>query len=155
METSFDSQIPVVYTGGTFDLFHYGHLNFLRMCSQYGKVVVSINTDEFVQDFKDVTPTDSYLQRSANVLRCRYVSSVIRNWGGADSKPAIDAVAPNIIAIGSDWLSKDYLSQMSLTEEYLVQRQIAVLYLPYTPGISSSILRNQAQQSDVLRLATA
>ena len=37
-----------VYTGGTFDLFHRGHLEFLKSISQIGDVVVSLNTDEFV-----------------------------------------------------------------------------------------------------------
>ena len=27
----------VVYTSGSFDLFHAGHVDFLRMCKQHGK----------------------------------------------------------------------------------------------------------------------
>jgi cytidyltransferase-like protein len=36
-----------VYVGGTFDMFHYGHMNFLRECQKYGPVIVSLNTDDF------------------------------------------------------------------------------------------------------------
>jgi hypothetical protein len=62
-------------------------------------------------------------------------------------------VSPNLIAIGSDWLKKDYLSQMSLTEEWLNEREIALLYLPYTWSISSTMLRKQAELSEILRHA--
>ena len=141
-------QNRIVYTGGTFDLFHYGHVNFLKRCAEYGDVYVSVNTDKFVQDFKGITPTDNTWKRIANLARCRYVKDVVINEKGKDSKPAIESVSPNLIAIGSDWLTKDYLSQMSLTEEWLNQREIGLLYLPYTYGISSTILRNEAQKSD-------
>jgi len=143
MGTSLSSALPVVYTGGTFDLFHYGHINFLRMCAEYGQVVVSVNTDEFVEEFKNIKPINSLSTRFVNVANCRYVSKVIINEAGKDSKPSIEAVSPNLLAIGSDWLTRDYLSQMSLTEEWLVQRQIALLYLPYTYGVSSTELREK------------
>jgi glycerol-3-phosphate cytidylyltransferase len=44
--------MAVVYTGGTFDLFHSGHVNLLRRCSEIGTVVVSLNTDEFIEKYK-------------------------------------------------------------------------------------------------------
>ena len=43
----------ILYTGGTFDVFHYGHMNFLRQCSKIAdRVVVSLNTDEFIEYYK-------------------------------------------------------------------------------------------------------
>jgi glycerol-3-phosphate cytidylyltransferase len=143
----------IVYTGGTFDLFHYGHVNFLKRCAEYGEVVVALNTDAFIQEFKKITPSDKYSKRLFNLQNCRYVTKVVQNFGGQDSKPAIELVSPNLIAIGSDWLKKDYLSQMSLTEEWLNEREIALLYLPYTWSISSTMLRKQAELSEILRHA--
>ena len=33
----------ILYTGGTFDLLHYGHMQFLRACKKISsKVVVSL-----------------------------------------------------------------------------------------------------------------
>jgi cytidyltransferase-like protein len=48
--------MAIVYTGGTFDLFHSGHVNLLMRCKEIagleGKVVVGLNSDAFVQRFK-------------------------------------------------------------------------------------------------------
>ena len=41
-----------VYTGGTFDLPHSGHVNFLKKCAQLGDVYVALNTDEFIEQYK-------------------------------------------------------------------------------------------------------
>ena len=45
-----------VYTGGTFDLLHAGHVKFLRRCAEFGRVVVALNTDEFVEQYKGRKP---------------------------------------------------------------------------------------------------
>jgi len=52
---------PVVYTGGTFDLFHAGHSRFLARCAQLGDVVVSLNTDEFIEEYKGKPPIISFI----------------------------------------------------------------------------------------------
>jgi cytidyltransferase-like protein len=41
-----------LYTGGSFDVYHYGHMNFLNKCrSLADKIVVSLNTDEFIKEY--------------------------------------------------------------------------------------------------------
>ena len=67
-----------VYTGGTFDLFHSGHVQFLRRCADLGRVVVSLNTDEFVKSYKPYPP---HLQ-------------LPRALRGADGLPVRDARHP-------------------------------------------------------------
>ena len=61
--------------------------------------------------------------------------------GGADSKPAILQVNPDIIAIGSDWLERDYFAQMGFTPDWLVGQGITLMYLAYTDGVSSTQIR--------------
>lgn len=133
----------VVYTGGTFDLFHRGHANFLRQCKKIGYVVVSLNTDEFVKQYKGNAPIMTFEERRDVLLTCQYVDEVIANFGGADSKPAILSVKPNFICIADDWAKKDYYAQMQFTQEWLDQHDITLLYIPYTKNISTTEIKRR------------
>lgn len=132
-----------IYTGGTFDLFHYGHVNLLQRCSDMGRVIVSLNTDEFIYEYKKVRPVCDYEERRAVLLSCRYVDDVIPNVGGADSKESICSVNPDVIAIGSDWARKDYYAQMGFTQTWLDKKGISLIYIPYTKGISSTLIKQK------------
>lgn len=133
----------MVYTGGTFDLPHWGHAEFLQRCAQFGEVVVSLNTDEFIEAYKGKPPIMSYDERRLLLLEFKSVSRVVTNTGGADSTVAIDALRPDIVAIGSDWARKDYYSQMGFTQDWLDERKIMLLYIPYTQGISTTKLKHR------------
>lgn len=132
-----------VYTGGTFDLFHQGHVNFLYKCKQLGEVIVSLNTDEFIAAYKGKPPVMSFAERAAVLESCRWVDHVTENSGGADSKVAIDRWQPDIIAIGSDWARKDYYAQMQFDQDWLDERGISLIYIPYTGGISSTEVKRR------------
>lgn len=140
-----------VYTGGTFDLFHAGHVELLRYCkliSEQGEVTVGLNTDEFVRNFKGKTPVCSYFERLEVLKACRHVDHVIRNFGGPDSKPAITIAQPNVIVIGSDWhpqTGRDYMAQMQFTQDWLDTRGITLQYYPRTTPISSTDIRARIQ----------
>lgn len=137
----------IIYTGGTFDLFHSGHANFLYKCKQIagdiGKVVVSLNTDEFIEAYKGKPPVCSYKERKLVLEACRYVDEVIPNITGADSKPSILSVMPDIIVIGSDWARKDYYAQMQFTQDWLDKHDFGLAYIPYTKGISTTRIKGQ------------
>ena len=133
----------VVYSGGTFDLFHSGHVNFLRQCSKFGKVIVSLNTDEFIYKYKGFHPIINFQERKAVLSSCKYVSEVIENIGNEDSKPAIMKVNPDFIVIGTDWMGKDYYKQMNFTQEWLDSKNIVLCYIPYTTNISTTDIKNR------------
>ena len=69
--------------------------------------------------------------------------NIIANEGGEDSKPAIELVEPDIIAIGDDWRHKDYYKQMNFTQEWLDEKGILLVYLPYAKDISSTEIRKR------------
>ena len=132
-----------IYTGGTFDLPHAGHMNLLKICAELGSVTVSLNTDEFITAYKGKPPVMTYKERETVLLACKYVDAVVPNFGGADSKPAVEFVQPNMIVIGSDWATKDYYKQMGFTQEWLDERSIGLAYIPYTKGISTTAIRKR------------
>jgi cytidyltransferase-like protein len=137
----------IVYSGGTFDMFHAGHAFLLRECRKLagpdGRVVVALNTDVFVGSYKGRPPVCSYAEREAVLQSCKYVDEVIRNSFGADSKPAIEAVRPDVIAIGVDWALKDYYAQMGFTAQWLADRDISLVYIPHPCPISSTEVKNR------------
>jgi glycerol-3-phosphate cytidylyltransferase len=130
-----------VYTGGTFDLFHRGHVNFLRSCKKLGYVIVSLNTDEFITAYKGKPSVMTYDERRDVLLACKYVDEVVPNTGGADSKPAIENARADIVIVGTDWAVKDYYKQMQFTQEWLDERGILLVYLPYDRSISTTELK--------------
>lgn len=136
-----------IYTGGTFDLFHNGHVELLKKCYKMGKVTVALNTDEFIFEYKKSLPIMSFEQRKAVLLSCRYVDRVIPNYGGADSKIAIMLEKPDLIVIGSDWAKKDYYSQMGFSQEWLDTNNIGLCYVPYTKDISTTIIKNKISKT--------
>lgn len=139
--------MSIVYTGGTFDLFHSGHVNLLKKCKEIagnnGSVVVSLNTDAFIEEYKGKPPVCSDLERKAVLLACKYVDEVIMNVGGKDSKIAIEIINPDYILVGSDWAKKDYYSQMGFDQDWLDERGIGLIYVPYTKEISSTKIKGR------------
>ena len=137
----------IVYTGGTFDLFHSAHVRFLKACRRLagddGEVVVALNSDAFIEAYKGKSPVMTFDERKEVLLGCRYVDRVIANIGGADSKPSIELVMPDLIVVGDDWAKKDYYAQMQFTREWLDQLEIQLVYVPYTLGISTTDLKKR------------
>jgi glycerol-3-phosphate cytidylyltransferase len=143
--------MATIYTGGTFDLFHAGHVRLLKRLKQLagpeGKVIVAINPDEFIEKFKGRKPIMSEQERYDVVSACRYVDEVRINKSGEDSKPTILLEPrPDVIAIGSDWAAKDYNKQMGFTEEWLDEHGIVLIYVTYTAGISTTDLKRRVSE---------
>lgn len=137
--------MKIVYTGGSFDIFHAGHVDLLRKCSELGKVVVALNTDEFITQFKK-KPTQTYEERKDVLESCKYVWKVVPNENGSDSKPTILKVHPDYLVIGSDWLRKDYFKQMSFTPEWLEEQNISLVYIPRVRPLSSTIIKERIKK---------
>lgn len=150
--TAVHDRASLVYTGGTFDLFHAGHARFLQRAASLGtSLVVALNTDEFITAFKGTAPVCSYDERAAVLEACRWVTGVVPNETGADSRPAIEAVSPDLIVVGSDWATRDYHAQMGFDQGWLDDRGIGLVFLPYTRGISSTEIKRRLKADTVAR----
>lgn len=142
----------IVYTGGTFDMFHAGHAALLAECRKLagpdGKVVVALNTDAFIASYKGRAPICTYQEREAVLCSCRYVDEVVQNRMGQDSRPTIESVLPDIIAIGTDWAAKDYYQQMGFDQAWLDARRITLVYVAhaFSAVLSSSDIKVRVAQ---------
>lgn len=137
-----------VLTIGTFDLFHVGHLELLSICrgiaTSRGRVVVGVNTDAFVERFKGRRPVIPVGQRMEMLAACRHVDEVVVNTG-EDARPLIEAVAPRFIAIGDDWAPpRDYLGQLGVSQDWLDERGIEIVYLVRGRYVSTTQIRDRA-----------
>ncbi|KAL0088174.1 hypothetical protein J3Q64DRAFT_1808284 [Phycomyces blakesleeanus] len=69
----------VVYVDGTFDLFHVGHIEFLKRAKELGDfLIVGVHDDQTVNAIKGSNyPLMNLHERALSVLACRYVDEVI------------------------------------------------------------------------------
>lgn len=69
----------VVYVAGAFDLFHTGHLDFLKKAKEQGDfLIVGLHTDPTVNRYKGSNyPIMNLHERVLSVLACRYVNEVV------------------------------------------------------------------------------
>lgn len=59
--------IKRIYVDMTADLFHYGHVNFLKQASEIGDyLIVGVHSDQTVENYK--TPTNHYHEREGSFL---------------------------------------------------------------------------------------
>lgn len=124
-----------VYTSGTFDLFHYGHLNVLLKAKTIGDhLTVGVSTDELVESYKGINPIMGYEDRVAILKQIKCVDRVIEQSTFFDIKQlgGID-----IIVLGTDWENKPFPE----LENALEKLNIKMKYIPYTERLSTSAIK--------------
>jgi|TARA_R100000995_G_scaffold49564_1_gene23747 glycerol-3-phosphate cytidylyltransferase len=140
--------VKKIYIGGTFDLFHYGHVNVFKNLKYHlnkeslhlgalSKIIVAVNSDSFAESYKRVPIMDQY-QRLAVVNSCRYVDYAFIMDSYENQPFFIEENNPDFIVMGSDWQSRDYFKQLCITQEFLDRIGAEMLFLPYTDGISTT-----------------
>ena len=134
-----------VYVIGVFDLFHKGHIEFLRRAKALGeRLIVAVNGDEMVASYKR-KPFFNEQDRLDIIKACKYVDEAFI-INGYDNKEYIEKYDVDAIVHGDDWEKKSYMKQICATEEYLKARKTELVLLPYTSGISTSSLIKQIKE---------
>ena len=127
-----------IITYGTYDLLHQGHLNLLRRAKELGDyLIVGVTSDSFDRGRGKLNVRNNVLERVEAVKATGYADEVIIEDYLGQKIDDIQKYDVDIFAIGSDWEGKfDYL------KEYC-----KVVYLPRTEGISSTMLREESQDT--------
>lgn len=133
--------MKTLLTIGTFDIPHAGHAAFLNKCAEFGlcDVLVGVNSDDFVERYKGKRPTYNQTERMRLIESLGFRAYLNPSAG----HELIRALQPDIIAIGTDWMRKDYYAQIETPPHYFEDHGIAMLYVPYTAGISTSDIKNR------------
>lgn len=128
------------YTTGVFDMFHIGHLNLLRRAKeQCETLIVGVTTDELCYLRKNKYPIINEHDRMEIVAAIRYVDRVIPQVDMEKIKPVIELGA-DAVFVGSDWKNTPTWNEYEIQ---FFEVGCQVVYLDYTEGISSSILKGK------------
>ena len=120
------------------DLIHPGHLNILKVASEYGKVTVGLLTDAAIASYKRL-PYMNYDQRKAIVEALKHVDKVVPQET-LDYRPNLNTIKPDFVVHGTDWRVG---VQKAVRQQVidLIQTWGGELIEPeYTSGISSTQL---------------
>ena len=133
-------KFKIGYTTGVFDMFHVGHLNILKRAKeQCETLVVGVTTDELCYKRKNKYPIVNERERMEIVAAIRYVDKVIPQADMEKIKP-VRELGADAVFVGSDWKGTPAWNQY---EKDFAEVGCRVVYLDYTDGVSSSILREK------------
>ncbi|MCQ2250764.1 MAG: adenylyltransferase/cytidyltransferase family protein [Bacteroidales bacterium] len=126
-----------VFTSGTFDLFHVGHLNILEKSAALGdELIVGVSTDELIEKYKGMKPIIPYEERARIVASIKCVTKVVKQTKLTEIAQ-LQRENIDIVTIGDDWKNK-YLEGLEWMKQ---QPGKEVVYFPYTEGVSTTKIK--------------
>ena len=136
----------IVYTVGTFDLLHVGHLALLEYCKTLGDtLIVGIASDKVVNSYKPNVPVIPLKQRMEMVKALKCVDDV-RAYHELEYVSACKELDVDIFVIGEDWGDKPHNIAV---EEYLKSKGKKIVQVTYNAQTSSTrIKQNVIAQSN-------
>ena len=124
---------------GAFDMFHIGHARLLRRARQAcDHLTVAVTDEDYIRRFKGRSPIIPLEQRMEVVAACKWVDAVTVQTNEGGKKPILEEHRIDVIFVGDDWTPATFDGE---------GLGVPVVYLPRTPGVSSSGIR------EVLRAA--
>ncbi|MGL5228649.1 MAG: adenylyltransferase/cytidyltransferase family protein [Bacteroidales bacterium] len=127
----------IVYTSGTFDMFHYNHLRMINYARSIADIlIVGVSTDELVMSYKPkpIIPFNERLQ----IIEALKTPDIVIPQHTLDHSEIVKKLNIDAFVVGDDWFGKyDYLKDMG----------VQVFYFPYGTGVSSTSLKKTIHDS--------
>lgn len=135
-----------VFTDMTADLFHYGHVEFLKQARALGDyVLVGVHSDVVLEAHKR-KPVLTMEERVTSVAGCRWVDEVIPNAPWKFDPAWIEKYGIDLVVHGDDY------SQELLEYFYEVPLELGIFRtIPYTPGISATDIIRRCKKANVAK----
>lgn len=128
----------IVYTVGTFDLLHVGHLALLEYCKSLGGLLaVGIASDRVVNSYKPNVPIIPLEQRIEMLKALRCVD-IVRPYDELEYVSGCKALDIDVFVIGEDWGNKPHNIAV---ETYLKSKGKQIKQVVYNPRTSSTRIK--------------
>jgi cytidyltransferase-like protein len=122
-----------VYSDMVADLFHYGHVEFLKKASALGDYLLVGVCDDATVERNKRKPILTMGERVASVAGCRYVDEVVPDAPWTIDRTWIEKYDINLVVHGDDY------SQETLEDIYKVPIEMGIFrVVPYARGISTT-----------------
>ena len=143
----------IVYTVGTFDLLHVGHLALLEYCKSLGGILaVGVASDRVVNSYKPNVPVIPLEQRM-EMLRALSCVDIVRPYDELEYVSGCKELNANIFVVGEDQGNKPHNIAV---EAYLKSAGKQIKQVLYNPRTSSSTIKQNVrdQASNIRKLKT-
>ncbi len=124
-----------VVVHGTFDIFHYGHLNYLEKAKKYGDYLIAlVSSDKLAEERgKNLYFDEQIRKRIISSLKI-VDEAIIRNTN--ITKELLKSLETDVFVTTDNDLAN------------LLKDDIKVIVLPRTEGISSTLIRNHIKKGE-------
>ena len=116
--------MKIVFTTGTFDVLHYGHINLLKKAKKLGRyLIVGLNqTKNGKQTYY------SYKERKKMLEAIKYVDKVVKIKKQEDKYKYLDKA--DLFVVGSDYIGYEDIEE--------IRKHCEIKFVERTPNISST-----------------
>ncbi len=130
----------LVYTVGTFDLLHVGHLALLQHCKSLGNIVaVGVASDDVVASYKPNVPVVP-LEERMEMLRALRCVDIVRPYYELEYVSGCRELDVDIFVIGEDWGKQPHNIAV---ESFLKAGGNSIIQVSYHPGTSSTKIKQR------------
>ena len=133
-----------VYVAMSVDLIHEGHINIIKESAKFGEVTIGLLTDNAVASFKRL-PFMPYENRKIIIEEIKGVKEVIPQTTHSYVNNLL-LLKPDFVVHGDDWKTGSQANVRKDVIDTLKKWGGELVEIPYTKGISSTILNKRLKE---------
>lgn len=131
-----------VLVGGCFDIFHFGHLDFLKKSRQFGdSLIIMLESDEFIRKYKHHEPFHDVQKRASILAELECVDLVVilpfltsfENY-----LEIVQLIKPSVVSLTAGD------TQIENKSKHAQNVGAIIKVVPLLPNFSSTIIHDQA-----------